>query len=174
MKWPWISREQYDAVLSAKEEIVQSLKDQNAILSARLSAPIAVSVSLPEGFAIQQAAIVGRRPRRQDEDSVHPVPILKEIDWANVDENDNESVARIAAQELGAPVPPHVLARTVAQIKFNIRSARADKIRNALKEGKVGTMSRHVEARTEEEAIAQGSNYIPKEIIQLVENAERG
>jgi hypothetical protein len=171
MKWPFVSRGQYEAVIAAKDEIIGVLREQNTAIASRLSAPIAVSVSLPEGFAVQMPAVVSKRPsKRQDQDSQRPAAV-KEIDWANVNENDNEAVARIAAQELGGPVPPHVLARTVAQIKMNVRSARADKLRKSLTEGKVGTQARPL---TEDEAIEQGSAYVPSEIRKLVESAERG
>jgi hypothetical protein len=170
MKWPWISRGQYEAVLAAKDEIIVVLKAENTALSERLSTPIAVSVSLPEGFAVQMPAVVARRPKRQDSDAPSSASV-KEIDWANVNENDNEAMARIAAQELGGPVAPHVLARTVAQIRLNIRTARADKFRRSLQEGRVGTQSRPL---TEEEAIAQGPEYVPAEIRKLVDSAERG
>jgi hypothetical protein len=171
MPFPWwVSRGQYDAVLAAKDELIQSLKEEKAALVARLAAPISVSVSLPEGFAVQMPAVVGRRPKRQDKESAHS-PNAKEIDWANVNENDNEAIARIAAQELGTAVPPHVLSQTVARIKSQIRNAKAEKFRRSLQEGKVGTQSRPA---TEEEAIAQGPAYVPEEIRRLVESAERG
>jgi hypothetical protein len=171
MRFPWVSREQHTAVVAAKDEIIAVLKEQITSLDNRLSAPIAVSVNLPEGFAVQMPAVVGRRTKRlQDQNAQSPAGV-KEVDWANVNENDNEAVARIAAQELGEVVPPHVLARTVAQIKMNIRSARADKLRKALTEGKVGTVSRPL---TEEEAIEQGEKYVPADIRKLVESAERG
>jgi hypothetical protein len=171
MRFPWVSREQHTAVVAAKDEIIAVLKGQIVSLEQRLSAPISVSVNLPEGFAVQMPAVVGRRPKRQQDQNASSPAGVKEVDWANVNENDNEAVARIAAQELGEVVAPHVLARTVAQIKMNIRSARADKLRKALTEGKVGTVSRPL---TEEETIEQGSEYVPSEIRKLVENAERG
>ena len=172
MRFPWVSRGQYEDVVAAKDETIAFLKEQYAALAVRLDAPLNVSVSLPEGFAVQMPAVVGRRPKRQqDQDAQRPAAGVKEIDWANVNENDNEAVARIAAQELGEVVPPHVLARTVQQIKMNIRTARAEKLRKSLTEGKVGTVSR---PQTEEEAIEQGAAYVPSEIRKLVESAERG
>lgn len=171
MKFPWISRGQYDAVVAAKDEIIGVLKEQNATLARRLSHPIAVSVSLPEGFAVQMPAVVSRRPKKQQDQNASSPAGVKQIDWANVDENDNEALARIAAQELGEVVPPHVLARTVQQIKMNIRTARLDKLRKSLTEGKVGTVGR---PQTEEEAVEQGAVYVPSDIRKLVESAERG
>lgn len=171
MRFPWVSRGQYNAVVAAKDEMIAILKEQIATLDQRLSAPISVSVNLPEGFAVQMPAVVGRRPKRQQDQNASSPAGVKEVDWANVNENDNEAVARIAAQELGEIVAPHVLARTVSQIKMNIRSARADKLRKALTEGKVGTVARPL---TEEEAVEQGSEYVPTEIRKLVESAERG
>jgi hypothetical protein len=170
MRFPWVSREQYDAVLAAKEQVIAELKVQITALEQRLSAPISVSVNLPEGFAVQMPAVVARRKQRQDQDIPSPAA-PKPIDWANVNENDKEAIARIAAQELGGPVPPHVLSRTVSQIKMNIRSAKAEKLRKSLTEGRVGTQSRPL---TEEEAIEQGPAYVPAEIRKLVESAERG
>ena len=172
MKFPWVSRGQYEAVLAAKDEVIRVLRDQNAALEARLSAPISVSVSLPEGFAVQMPAVVSRRRKPQDTEIPHAAP--KEVDWANIDENNNEAIARIAAQELGAVVPAHVLARTVAQIKLNIKSARAQKLRRSLQDARVGTQSRPADLLTEDEAIEQGSSYVPAEIRKLVESAERG
>lgn len=171
MRFPWVSRGQYDAVLAVKDEMIAGLKEQMSALEQRMAAPIEVSVKLPDGFVIQTPAVVSRRSRPQlDQSSPNPSGV-KEIDWANVNENDNEAIARIAAQELGGTVPPHVLARTVSQIKMNIRSAKADKVRKALTEGRVGTLSRPL---TEDEAIEQGSRYIPADIRELVANAERG
>ena len=170
---PWVSRGQYDAVLVAKDEVIALLKAQVVALDQRIASPIAVSVSLPDGFAVQMPAVVSRRPKpQQDQNSPRPAAV-KEVDWANVDENNNESVARIAAQELGGPVAPHVLARTVNQIKMNIRTAKAEKLRKSLTEGRVGTQARPVPI-TEEDAIEQGSAYVPAEIRKLVESAERG
>lgn len=166
MALPWVSRGQYDAVLAGKDETIALLKAQIHALGERLCAPIAVSVSLPEGFAVQMPAVVGRRPKRQDQEQPR-VPV-KEIDWASVDPNDNDAIARIAARELGTVVAPHVLARTVAQIKTSIYKARADKLKKSLTEGKVGTQARPL---TEEEAIAQGAKYVPEEIRKLVESA---
>lgn len=171
MRWPWISREQYNDVLAAKDEVIAVLKGQIVALDQRLSAPISVSVNLPEGFAVQMPAVVGRRPKRpQDQNAPSPAGV-KEIDWANVNENDNEALARIAADELGTVVAPHVLAQTVARIRTTIRTARAQKLRQSLTEGKVGTVTRPL---TEEEAIEQGAEYVPADIRKLVESAERG
>lgn len=171
MRWPWISREQYNDVLAAKNEIIAVLKEQITALDQRLSSPIAVSVNLPEGFAVQMPAVVGRRPKRPQDSNVPSPAGVKEVDWASVDPNDNKEIARLAANELGTMVTPHVLAQTVARIKMNIRSAREDKLRRALTEGKVGTVSRPL---TEEEAIEQGAEYVPSDIRKLVESAERG
>lgn len=171
MRWPWISRGQYNDVLAAKNEVIAALKEQIVALDQRLSVPISVSVNLPEGFAVQMPAVVGRRSKRQQDPNAPSPAGVKEVDWANINPNDNEAIARIAAQELGEVVAPHVLARTVAQIKMNIRSAREDKLRKALTEGKVGTVSRPL---TEEEAIEQGPEYVPSEIRKMVESAERG
>lgn len=171
MRFPWVSREQHTAVVAAKDEIIAVLKEQIAALDQRLSAPISVSVNLPEGFAVQMPAVVGRRPKRQQDPNASSPAVVKEVDWANVNEKDNEALARIAADELGTVVAPHVLAQTVARIKMNIRSARADKLRKSLTEGKVGTVSRPL---TEAEAVEQGSEYVPAEIRKLVESAERG
>ena len=168
MKFPWVSRGQYDGVIAAKDEVIAVLKSDNISLHERLAAPVSVSVNLPEGFAVQMPAVVGRRKKQQDQ-SQHTTGAT-EIDWANIDENDNAAIARIAAQELGAPAAPHVLARTVTQIKMNIRTARQRKLREALTEGKVGTVSRPL---TEEEAIEQEEKYVPSEIRKLVASAER-
>jgi hypothetical protein len=173
MTLPWVSRSQYNAVLAAKDDMIAVLKAQIMALDQRLSTPISVSVNLPEGFAVQMPAVVSRRPKpRHDQDASHPA-VAKEVDWASVNEHDNEAIARIAAQELGGPVPAHVLARTVNQIKMNIRTAKADKLRRSLTEGKVGTQSRPAPL-TEDDAIEQGSAYVPAEIRKLVESAERG
>jgi hypothetical protein len=170
MKWPWVSREQYDAVLAAKDEIILNLKAQSAAYERRLSLPIAVTVALPENFAVQTAAVLARKTKPKD----YIVPAKTgETDWASIDENDNAALAREAAKELGTMVPPHVLARTVAQMKMTIRAAKREKKEAALREGKVGTQSSPSDL-TEADAIEQGSKYIPKEIRDLVEKAERG
>lgn len=171
MKWPWVIRGQYDAVLSSKEEVIQVLRDQVAALENRLSAPISVSVTLPEGFAVQMPAVVGRRQKPATSDA--PRPVARDIDYASIDENDYAAIARIAGDELGGMVSPSVLSRTVNQIKMTIRTAKRKKLEDSLREGRVGTQSRPV-ALTEEEAIAQGSKYIPTAILEEIENAERG
>ena len=100
------TRGQYEDVVAAKDETIAFLKEQYAALAVRLEAPINVSVSLPEGFAVQMPAVVGTRPKRQqDQDTQRPAAGVKEPDWANVDPNDNEAIARIAAQELGKSCP---------------------------------------------------------------------
>jgi hypothetical protein len=56
---------------------------------------------------------------------------------------------------------------------MQIRAAKRKKLEDSLKEGRVGTVSRPAPL-TEEEAIAQGSKYVPSEILKEIELAERG
>lgn len=171
MKWPWVSREQYDAVRAAKDEIITVLKEQNAALARRLLIPVEVSVKLPEDFAVQMPAVVARRLKR---DSPEAAPMKKETDWASIDENDPTAMAREAAKELGTTVAPHVLARTIASMKMTIRAAKRKKLENALREGKVGTQGSPSTVITEEEAVAQGPGFVPSEVQKLIDQAERG
>jgi hypothetical protein len=170
MRLPWVSREQYDAVLAAKDEIIANLKAQSAAYEQRLSLPLSVTVKLPEDFAVQMPAVLARKMKTKDHTAAAPV---QETDWASIGENDNEALAREAAKELGTVVPPAVLARTISSMKMTIRAAKRKKFEASLREGKVGTQS-SPQPITEADAIEQGFKYIPKEIRDLVEQAERG
>jgi hypothetical protein len=171
MKWPWVSREQYDAVLAAKDAVIHVLEDQNAVLARRLLIPMEVSVTLPEGFAVQMPAVVGRRPKQQSQDARQPA---QETDWASIDENDPVALAKEAAKELRTTVPPHVLARTITQMKMTIRAAKRKKLEATLREGKVGTQTSPSTILTELEAIEEGPAYVPQHIRDEIAAAERG
>lgn len=158
-KLPWISREHHFEVIAAKDALISTLKAQNAILAARLAEPIAVTVEMPKDFALLQPAVMRRRkpdeaPRKTDVD----------VDWANVDENNKEQIAKIAADELGGMVSPVVLAQTVARIRRQVRDAKREKVLNAMRSATVGTVGTPTEPE----------NYVPSAVRDLIESAERG
>lgn len=92
-------------VIAAKDALIASLEAQNAVLAERLAEPVAVSVSLPENFAMVQPAVVRHRKENA------PSPVTRknspEVDWANVDPNNPFVMAELAAQEFGRMLGPH-------------------------------------------------------------------
>ena len=157
MHWPWISREMHEQVVSAKDALIRLLEAQNAVLAVRLEEPIAVTVRLPENFAMVQPAIV-RRKQPQDPES--PAKRV-ETDWASVDENDPVQIAEIAAQELGPGYTPYQLSQCVARIKFHARTAKAERAMRSQERGTVGV-------------IQSEEPHVPERIQKIIEDAERG
>jgi hypothetical protein len=164
MAWPWISREHHAEVVAAKDAIIDWLGSQNDALRERLAQPVAVTVQLPEGFALIQPAIV-RSPRAQQQDS-------KPINWANVDENDAEEMALLAAREFGRRVSPDTLSRWTIAAKIKIRAARRDKkAEAALQSGVVGIAGEQPESA--ESPVKEVSAYVPAAVREMIANAER-
>jgi hypothetical protein len=167
MKWPWISREHHAAVVAGKDALIALLEDQNTVLAERLAEPIAVTVTLPEDFAIAQPAQI-RRPRPKDEASPNNSPAGSTpapISWDSIDENDLVTIAKIAAQELGGNVNPYVLSRKVESIKSQIRHARRKKNAETPTSGRVGTI-----AAPTSDAETQ---YVPSFIRDMIAEAEK-
>ena len=117
----FISREHHAEVVAAKDALIQSLEAQNAVLAERLAGPVAVTVKLPEDFALVQPALV-RRKRPQDPET--PRKDAKEVDWATVDINNPFLMAELAAQEYGRMLSPVELSDWLIRIRRQIAMAK--------------------------------------------------
>ena len=167
-KLPWISREHHDEVLRVKDEVIHALRDQVAALTERLNQPIAVTVKLPEDFAMISPAVV-RSPRpmkKREEDPTQAVP--EAIDYADVDPTNPVQMAELAAQEFGYRPNAYALSQWQRRIVPQIMRARANKMRNATEQGHVAT----IVTRTEHQP--QPEKPIPADVQREIENAARG
>ena len=116
----FISREHHVEVVAAKDALIQSLEVQIAVLAEHLAEPVAVTVQLPENFAMVQPAVVRRR---QDPSKPNPSKGAKEVDWANVDVNNNFLMAELAAQEYGRMLSPVELADWMTRVRRQVAFA---------------------------------------------------
>lgn len=123
-----ISQEHHDEVVAAKDALIRSLETQNAVLAERLAEPVAVTVELPETFAMIQPAVV-RRKRPQDTENPNSHKEPKEIDWANVDTSNQFLMAELAAQEFGRMLSPVELADWLNRVKRQVAHAKQQGIR---------------------------------------------
>ena len=122
MRLPFISREHHAEVVAAKDALIQSLEAQNAVLAERLAEPVAVTVKLPEDFALVQPAAV-RRKRPQDPSQPNPRKEAAEVDWANVDTQNHFLMAELAAQEYGRMLSPVELADWMTRVRRQVSMA---------------------------------------------------
>ena len=155
MKLPWISREHHREVVAAKDALILSLEAQNAVLAERLAEPVAVSVQMPENFALLQPAIVKRKkdqPAGLDSRKTAP-----EVDWANVDPNNPFVMAELAAQEFGRMLGPIELDQWTHRVRSQISGAQ-EQLGRTPKIGTVGTLD---------------TKPVPPEILAKIEAAER-
>lgn len=158
MPWGWISREHHEEVVAGKDALIRSLEVQNVILAARLAEPIAVTVELPEDFAVIQPAFIRRkRPKPEGEIPAERAP----VDWANVDENDLVRIAELAAAELGSGATPYAKAQCVGRIRASIRRAKLNRRTHSQASGSVGVIE-HPEPT------------VPAHVAAMIEEAERG
>jgi len=127
MRWLWISREHHREVIAAKDALIASLEAQNAILGKRLAEPVAITVQMPENFALLQPAIVRRK--KEPVAGTEPAKVPVEVDWANVDPDNPFVMAQLAAQEYGRMVSPIELAEWTARVRRQIRAAKEQGIR---------------------------------------------
>lgn len=161
MRWPWISREHYEAVTAAKDALIRSLEAQNAVLAERLCEPVKVSVELPKDFAVIQPAFI-RRPRPQKEPDSPSVDFPKTVEqWAAIDENDPVELAKLAAHELGPRYTAYAQGQTVKRLRQSIRDAKQKVARNRTEQGRVAT-------------IVTKTSEVPAEIAADIAAAERG
>lgn len=156
MRFPFISREHHAEVVAAKNALIQSLEAQNAVLAERLAEPIAVTVKLPEDFALVQPALV-RRKREQDPSKPATRKEAKEIDWANVDTSNRLLMAELAAQEYGRMLSPVELADWLQRVVRQVAHAKQQNIRTP-EIPTVGTLE---------------SKPVPEHILEQIEAAER-
>ena len=170
MRWfPWVSREMHEAVCAEKDRHIVSLRAQIAGLEKRLHEPIAVTVEMPENLALLQPAVFrDKRPRKPVNPEISE-PVPEPIDWARLDENSYEQIAKLAAQELGRPVPAHILSQTVNRIKARIRMARTQALIRSQESGQVGTIV-PPDTKVAEEV---EEPKIPEHIRQRIAEAER-
>jgi hypothetical protein len=122
VKLPWISREHHLEVVAAKNALILSLEAQNAVLAERLAEPVAVSVKLPENFAMVQPAVVRRR--KADAPSPDAVKEAPEIDWSTVDPDNAATMAMLAVQEFGRMVGPVELDQWARRVKLQIAASK--------------------------------------------------
>lgn len=163
MRWPWISREHYEAVTAAKDALIRSLEAQNAVLAERLCEPVKVNVELPKDFAVIQPALI-RRPRPQKELEAAFVDYPNKIEqWAALDENDPVTLAKLAVHELGPTYTPFAQGQCVARLRRSIRDAKQKIARNRTQEGRVSTV-----------VTKQSEKPVPVDVAADIEAAERG
>ena len=155
MHLPWISREHHIEVVAAKDALIASLEEQNAVLAERLAEPVSVSVNLPENFAMVQPAVVRRRKESAPSPVQHKEPV--EVDWANVNPDNPFIMAELAAQEFGRMLSPIELADWTRRVRQQIVAAKEQAGRTP-KVGTVGTLE---------------TKPVPPEIIAKIEAAER-
>lgn len=164
---PWVSRGMHMEVIAAKNEVIHQLQRHVASLEELLKNPapvqVKVDVQMPEPAT---PMLVRRTPKTLSDDKAEP----KEVDWAKVDTNNAEVMAKLAIQEFGGIPQPHVLARWQQQVTGLCRAARMKQQRNAATRGETGTIA---SPATEEEATAQGPKYVPQHVQELIAAAER-
>ena len=141
MRWPWIGREHHEEVVRAKESQIRWQQETIAALEAKIAQPIPVKVTIqiPEDMMMVAPAVVSRR-RPMDAAAPRKTHDDKPIDWASLDENNNEDLARAAAKELGGPVSPYVLNQTVQRIRANIIRDKRERSRRTGEIASVGTI----------------------------------
>lgn len=152
--WPWISREHHQAVIAAKDALIRSLETQNAVLAERLAEPIAVSVQMPENFALLQPAIVKRKKEAAAGHEAPKEPL--EVDWANVDANNPFVMAELAAREFGRMLSPVELADWTRRVRHQIRAAKDQSVRTP-QIPQVGTLA---------------TKQVPAHIAEMIDKAE--
>lgn len=160
MKLPWISREHHQEVIAAKDALIASLEVQNAVLAERLAEPVAVSVTLPETFAMVQPALVRRRKENAPSPTAHKEPT--EVDWANVDANNPFIMAELASQEFGRMLTPIELSMWTQRVRNQISVAQ-EQSRRTPQIGSVGLL----------ETKPPSSRPVPPEILAKIAEAER-
>ena len=156
MRFPFISREHHAEVVAAKDALIRSLEAQNAVLAERLAEPIAVTVKLPEDFAMLQPAVV-RRKRPQDPSQANSRKEAKEVDWANVDLGNPFLMAELASQEFGRMLSPVELADWMKRVSRQVALAKQQGIRTP-EIPSVGTLE---------------TKPVPDHILEQIAEAER-
>ena len=152
----FISREHHAEVVAAKDALIRSLETQNAVLAERLAEPVAVTVKLPEDFAVLQSAIV-RRKRPQDPSQPATRKEAKEVDWANVDLGNSFLMAELAAQEYGRMLNPVELADWMRRVSRQVAFAKQQDNRTP-EIPNVGTLS---------------TKPVPQDVLDKITAAER-
>ena len=158
MNLPWISREHHKEVVAAKDALIASLEAQNAVLAERLAEPVAVTVKLPENFAMVQPAVV--RHRKESAPSPAPRREPQEVDWANVDPDNPFIMAELAAQEFGRMLSPIELADWTRRVRRQITAAKEQNSRTP-QIGTVGLME-----------TSQPAKPVPPQILAQIAAAE--
>lgn len=137
MRLPFVSREMHVAVCSEKDRLIAALRDRIDSLERRIDKPIAVTVALPKDFAVLQPALVSRPGKRKKalDDTGDPLPAAPNIDLADLDENDERTLATVAVAKLGRRAHnAYELKQIIRGIQVEIRAAKASRRRNRQKE----------------------------------------
>lgn len=169
MRWPWIGREHHEEVVSAKNAQIRWQQETIAALEARIAAPVAVTVKLPDDFAMVSPAIVASRRAKAAVDPNRKAKI-EEPDWANLDENNESDLAKAAAWELGGSATnAYQLAQTIGRIKQQIIRSKLQRNRRTMEEGSVGTIT-----APEPGFSGPRPDVIPESIAKRIEAAAEG
>jgi len=165
---PFISREHHESVLKERDRIIAELHAEVARMDKRAETPIAVTVKLPDDFAVLAPAFVRPTRGKRDVKPENSMP-LESIKWHEVNEEDPDAIAKIILAENGGRLlAPQILAQATARVQRRIRQA---KVHQTLRQMEVGTMDARVppSVRVEEQPVE-----IPDEIRERIEMADRG
>lgn len=174
MRFPWVSRSTFRAVLEAKNEVIAYQREHIRELREALARPVAVTVTLPKDFAILTPAVVSKPSRKKKRDDVD-APAAMNLDLSEVDENNLEVLGTIAVAKYGRKAHNKwELKQWIRGIQIEIRAAKADKRRKQQKEQaepapEVGELQKGLEL---DEPIDESA--IPAHIRQMVSAAEGG
>jgi hypothetical protein len=176
LRWPWITREHHAEVVEAYEAHLRSLENQINVLQRKLDAPqtpLAVTVKLPDDFAVERTAIVRRTIGAENHVNTKNSEQAKPIDYTTIDENNPAHIAELAARELGPRATPYAVAAVVRRIKTQIRMAKEQK---AIKLREMGVMHQGVAPSTRVVFAekSEAEHDAPERIRQMIEAAEAG
>lgn len=159
---PWVSRHDHDAVVAAKDELIAYQRQLISDLREMLARPVAVTVTLPEDFAVIQPAIV-RTPRKREVDQ--RTAAFQKIDWAEIDEK-NPDQLRTAVDFILGPrakgANRYERRHALNSVLANIQAAREKKLRD-----------RSMALQEPQDSEPDAAN-VPLHIKQMIENAEKG
>lgn len=168
MRLPWVSREMHDAVLAERERVIVALRVQIAMLEKRFERPTAVTVTLPKDFAVLQPALIHKPSRKKRLDG-EVLPAAPNIDLADLDENDEKTLATVAVSKFGRRASnTWELAQWIRGIKIEISAAKAAKRRRKQQEAS------HPAEEMAELQTGTEKSVVPAHILEQIADAERG
>jgi len=137
-------------------------------MDKRAETPIAVTVKLPDDFAVLAPAFVRPKHGKRDVKPENSMP-LESIKWHEVNEEDPDAIAKILLAETGGKLlPPQLLAQATARIKRTIMQA---KVNQTLRQMEVGTMDARVPPSVR---VVEEPAEIPDDVRARIEMADRG